>query len=64
MGKALIHIQMALNIKVNGEMINNLEKVFKNGQMVQDTKVNIRMEQKMAKEFLGFLMEAIIKEIF
>ena len=49
-----ILILMEPSIQANGKMTNNMAKVFNSGWMVKNTKDNIRMEPKQAKECLNF----------
>ena len=49
MGKALILTPMEPNILENGRMISNTDTELKNGSMERNTKVSMKMEQKLEK---------------
>ena len=55
-----IIIIMEQNMKVNGQMIFNMEKVYKLGLMVVNIRDGITQEKKMVKESMFGKMEVII----
>ena len=55
-----IIIIMGQNMKVNGQMIFNMEKVYKPGLMVVNIRDGITQEKKMVKESMFGKMEVTI----
>jgi hypothetical protein len=56
-------IQMERDIKDIGRKIIKMVVVFKNGQIIVNTKDNIKLERRMVKDFMYGLMEVPIKEV-
>jgi hypothetical protein len=50
-GREHIHMKMEQNMSESGKMINKMGTVFSSGLMDKFTKENIRMEQKLEREF-------------
>jgi hypothetical protein len=62
MVQELTHMQTELTIMETGLMISNMAMEWSLGLMEQNTRDNIEMERKMAKESLLLLMEVIMME--